>query len=100
MSTCGEIRYEKTYHISKKTSERVHLVDRFIGIKPHTRISDDVVINAIENAIDTSYNSSGKLATNTEDVISKQAVMKQIHEVEIPKENSARKEKKKVRVLL
>jgi len=48
------------------------------------RISNDVVINAIENAVDTSYRASGKLAANTVDVISKQAVIKQIHEVEIP----------------
>ena len=48
------------------------------------RISNDVVINAIENAVDTSYRASCKLAINTADVISKQAVTKQIHEVKIP----------------
>jgi hypothetical protein len=99
MATCGEIKYERTYFKSKETGERAYLTDRMVGIKPHMRISNDVVINAIENAIDTSYRTSGKLATNTNDIISKQAVMKQIHEVEIPKTIKIREEKKKVRVL-
>ena len=99
MATCGEIKYERTYFKSKETGKRVYLADQMVGIKPHMRISNDVVINAIENAVDTSYGASGKLATNTDDVISKQAVMKQIHEVEIPIITEVKKEKKKVRVL-
>ena len=99
MSTCGEIVYSKTYYISKELKGSAYLVDRFIGITPHARISDDVVINIIENAIDTSYNSSGKLATKTDDIISRQSVMKQIHEVEIPKQIIVKEEKKKVKNL-
>jgi|AntAceMinimDraft_17_1070374.scaffolds.fasta_scaffold37686_1 hypothetical protein len=99
MATCGEIKYERTYFKSKETGKRTYLSDNMVGIETHMRISNDVVINAIENAVDTSYRASGKLATNTADVISKQAVMKQIHEVEIPKITEVKKEKKKVRVL-
>jgi hypothetical protein len=99
MATCGEIKYQRTYFKSKETGERTYLTDKMVGIKSHMRISNDVVINAIENAVNTSYRVSGKLATNTDDVISKQAVMKQIHEVEIPKTIKIREEKKKVRVL-
>jgi hypothetical protein len=99
IATCGEITYKRTYFKSKETNKRSYLVDRIVGIESHMRISNDVVINAIKNAIDTSYRASGKLATNTDDIISKQAVMKQMHEVEIPKITNTIKEKKKVRVL-
>lgn len=94
MATCGEIEYKRTYFKSKDTGERAYLTNRIVGIKPHMRISNDIVINAIENAIDTSYRNSGKLSTNTNDIISIQAVTKQFHEVEIPETIKNREEKK------
>lgn len=99
MATCGEIKYKRTYFKSKETGERKYLADHIVGIEPHMRISNDVVINTIENAIDTSYRASGTLATYTDDIVSKQSVMKQIHEVEIPTNQVEREDKKKVRVL-
>ncbi len=99
MATCGEIKYKRTYFKSKETGERKYLADHLVGIKPHMRISNDVVCNVIENAIDTSYRASGNLATYTDDKVSKQSVMKQIHEVEIPIKLKERESKKKVRVL-
>lgn len=99
MATCGEIRYNRTYFISKETGKRVYLADKALGIKPHMRMSSDVVIKAIESAVDMSYRASGERATNTEDIISKQAVKKVIHELEIPSVKKPVKEKKKARVL-
>lgn len=100
MSTCGEINYKRTYYISKETGERRYLADKAVGITPHMRISNDVVINALENAADSSYRASGEKAVYTDDIISKQAVMKQVHEIEIPKKlQEINKEKKKVKIL-
>jgi len=48
------------------------------------RKSQDVVIKSIEHAVEASYRISGENATNTEDIVSKQAVMKDIHKLEIP----------------
>jgi hypothetical protein len=59
MATCGEIKYERIYFRSKETVEKSHLTDRMVRIKPHIRISNDII----------SYRTSGKLATNTNDII-------------------------------
>ncbi len=99
MTTCGEVEYNRTYFISKKTGERVFLTDRAAGIKPHMRVSNDVVIRVLDNAADSSYRLSGENAVYTEDIISKQAVMKQVHELEIPPVKENITEKKKVKVL-
>lgn len=99
MATCGEVNYKRTYFKSKATGERAYLTDKAAGIKPHMRISNDVVIKTLENVVDSSYRLSGENAVYTEDKISKQAVMKQVHELEIPEVKKTLKEKKEVRVL-
>ncbi len=63
------------------------------------RQREEVTVKAIENANDCSYRLSGKNATHTDDIISKQTVMKEIHEMEIPWIIPEVKEKKKQRVL-
>lgn len=98
-ATCGEVNYKRTYFISKKTGERAYLTDRATGIEPHMRISNDVVIKALDNVADSSYRLSGENAVYTDDIISKQSVMKQVHELEIPEVKACVKEKKKVKVL-
>ena len=99
-ATCGEIKYSRTYFKSKETGKRKYLADEAAGIEPHMRISSDVVIKALEQAVETSYRISGENAIYTDDIISKQAVMKQVHELEIPPAKyDDVKEKKKVKVL-
>jgi len=70
-----------------------------MGITPNMRKSEDVTIKALENANDSSYRLSGENATHTEDIISKQTVMKEIHKLDIPWIIPEVKEKKKQRVL-
>ncbi len=99
MATCGEVTYKRTYFVSKETSERAYLADRAVGIEPHMRISNDVVVKTLDHVADSSYRLSGDNAVFTEDTISKQAVMKQVHQLEIPKIKEAPETKKKVKVL-
>ena len=99
MSTCGEISYKRTYFKSKETSEYVYLADQACGITKNMRKSEDVVIEAIKHVTDSSYRLSGEHAVNTEDVISKQAIMKEVHSLEIPALIPALKTKKQVKVL-
>lgn len=87
MATCGLIKYKRTYYKSKDTGERSYLVDEAVGIEKHMRMSKDVVINVLDQVADSSYRLSGERATYTEDIISKQGVMKQVHELEIPANN-------------
>ena len=99
ISTCGEIKYSRTYFESKETGEYVFLADKACGITKNMRKSEDVVIEAIKHVADSSYRISGEHATNTDDIISKQAIMKDVHKLEIPALIPKVTKKKKIKVL-
>lgn len=63
------------------------------------RKSDDVVVNGIKYAAENSYRFSGENATATDDIISKQAIMKDLHELNIPNIFPKLKKKKQVKIL-
>ncbi len=84
LTSCGEITYSRTYFKHRESKEYVYLADRAMGITPNMRKREEVTVKAIENASDCSYRLSGENATHTDDIISKQTVMKEIHEMEIP----------------
>jgi hypothetical protein len=98
-STCGVITYKRTYFKDKRDETFVHLADQACGITKKMRKSDDVVAKGLEHAVDSSYRLSGENATATDDIISKQAVMKDLHEIEIPAIIPKIKKKKQVKVL-
>jgi hypothetical protein len=98
-STCGLITYRRTYFKNKDTGAFIHLADAACGITKKMRKSDDVVAKGLEHVVDSSYRISGEHATETEDVISKQAIMKDVHDLEIPAIIPYVKEKKKKKVL-
>jgi hypothetical protein len=99
MSTCGEIKYKRTYFKSKETGEFVYLADKACCITNKMRKSDDVVVEGIKHAVDSSYRISGEHSTSTDDIISKQAIMKDLHELNIPSLIPKVKEKKKIKIL-
>ena len=99
MTTCGLVKYKRTYFKSKETGEYTYLADQACGITKNMRKSEDVVIEAIKHASDSSYRISGEHAVKTDDVISKQAVMKDIHAIEISAMIPQIKKKKQVKVL-
>ena len=99
LATCGEITYNRTYFKSKTTGGYEYLTDQACGITPNMRKSDDVVVKAIENVVTNSYKLSGKNATNTDDIVSKQAIMKEVHELEVPTIIPKIKSKRKVPIL-
>lgn len=55
LTSFGTIRYSRTYFKPKKGGERKYLVDEIVGIDTHDRVSSDVVINAVEESIESSY---------------------------------------------
>jgi hypothetical protein len=63
------------------------------------RKSEDVVIEALKHVVDSSYRISGEHATNTDDIISKQAIMKDVHRLEIPVLIPSVKKKKRVKFI-
>ena len=98
LTSFGTVTYRRTYYKPKAGGHRKYLVDELAGIKPHERVSADVVINAIEEATQSSYRKAGaKAAYDSE--ISKQAVMNKVHEIEVVDAPLPKKEKRAVRVL-
>ncbi len=98
LTSFGEIRYSRTYFKAKSGGKRQYLVDSIVGISPHERVSSDVVINAIEEAIDSSYRKAGEVASYVEG-ISKQAVMDKVHQIQVQEPELVVKEKREVKTL-
>ena len=98
LTSFGMIKYNRTYFKPKKGGKRRYLVDDIVGVGPHDRVSADVVINAVEEAADSSYRKAGKKATYV-DEISKQAVMNKIHALEITQPEVKVDEKRDVEIL-
>jgi hypothetical protein len=98
LTSFGMVSYKRTYFKPKAGGHRKYLVDELAGIDPHDRVSADVVINAIEEATQSSYRKAGTKAAYDSD-ISKQAVMKKVHEIEVVDAPLPRAEKRTVRVL-
>ena len=98
LTSFGRVDYSRTYFLSKKTGQRKYLVDSIVGINPHDRVTADVVINAIDEAVDSSYRKAGEKASYVEK-ISKQAVMDKIHNLEVVQPSVNIQHKKENRVL-
>ena len=98
LTTFGQIRYSRTYFKPKGGGERKYLVDEIVGIKPHERMTADVVINALEEATESSYRKAGEKACY-EDEVSKQAVMNKVHTAEVNPPKLKYSEKRDVRIL-
>ena len=98
LTTFGTIRYNRTYFKPKSGGKRKYLVDEFVGIKPHDRVSADVVINVVDEAIDSSYRKGGEVAGYL-DEISKQAVMNKIHTLDIKEPEHKVAKKRNVKIL-
>ena len=98
LTSFGDVKYSRTYFKPKNKGKRQYLVDSIVGINPHDRVSADVVINAINEAIDSSYRKAGEAATY-EDTLSKQAVMNKVHQVKVVEAPVKEHEKKEIRIL-
>lgn len=98
LTSIGSVPYSRTYFKPKKGGRRKYLVDELVGINPHDRVSADVVINALEEATQSSYRKAGTKVGYDSD-LSKQAVMKKVHEIEVVDAPVPIAEKKAVRVL-
>ena len=67
LTSFGQIRYTRTYFKPKKGGKRKYLVDEMFGIEPHDRVSADVVINVLEESVESSYSKGGKKAAYMEE---------------------------------
>lgn len=94
ITSLGTVAFGKTLFVDKETGKSAYLLDRMMGIEKHERFTEDAIANLLEEAVQTSYRRGGE-AASLEDDVSKQAVMKKIHALEFPMDDS-KPEKKKV----
>lgn len=94
ITSLGTVVFGKTLFVDKETGKSAYLLDRMMGIEKHERFTEDAIANLLEEAVQTSYRRGGE-AASLEDDVSKQAVMKKIHALEFPMDDS-KPEKKKV----
>lgn len=99
LTSMGNVTYTRTRFRNKADGHTSILTDEQFGIEPHARMTEDVVINIINEATDSSYRKGG-LCASVSDRVSKQTVKNIIHNIDF---ESNREEppkiKKQVKVL-
>jgi len=76
----GEVNYLRTYYKSKKYGSYRYLSDELVGIYPYERMDLSYESELIKEAIETSYEKSGKRASSNVQV-TKQTVMNTIRKL-------------------
>ena len=84
ITTLGTLRYHKTLFIHKQTGERSYLLDRIMGIAPHTRLSEDAIAKLLREAVESSYQKAGNTLCLSGETISRETVMNKIHDLHFP----------------
>lgn len=102
ISIFGELNFKRRYYQDKETKERIYLLDQFLKLEPGERILTNVKERMLEEARETSYRRAGQKASyGTE--ISKQTVKNEINKLkfqeEIKKENTNKKQVKKLYII-
>ena len=95
----GNVEIERAYYKSKNSKERVYLLDKYIGLESHDKVSAAALTRALREAVETSYRKGGEEACLTSDVVSKQTVKNLIHKLDVETEEVVPETKKKIKNL-
>ena len=99
LTTFGNLEIERAYYKPKNGGKSVYLLDKYVGLASHDKVSLAVKTKFVEEAVETSYQKGGEKACMTEDVVSKQTVKNTIHELEVELEEEIPVQKKKIKNL-
>lgn len=83
LTSLGEIAYIHTRFQEKTTGESAYLLDRIMGLTPHTRLSPDAQASLLEEAAQSSYEKAGRLSGG-EGSVSRETVMRHVHRLRVP----------------
>lgn len=97
LTSIGEICYQKTLYVNKRTGERTYLLDRILGLEEKARMTEDAEAQMLNEAVQTSYRKGGE-CTSILDSVSKGTVKNHLHVLQFPRADEAN-EKKQVRYL-
>ena len=99
LTTFGNPEIERAYYKPKNGGKSVYLLDKYVELALHDKVSLAVKTKFVEEAVETSYQKGGEKACMTEDVVSKQTVKNTIHELEVELEEEIPVQKKKIKNL-
>ena len=99
LTTFGNLETERAYYKPEIGGKSVYLLDKYVGLAPHDKVSLAVKTKFVEEVVETSYQKGGEKACMTEDVVSKQTVKNTIHELEVELEEEIPVQKKKIKNL-
>lgn len=99
LTTFGNLEIERAYYKPKNGGKSVYLLDKYVGLAPHDKVSLAVKTKFVEEAVESSYQKVGEKACMTEDVVSKQTAKNTIHELEVELEEEIPVQKKKIKNL-
>lgn len=98
LTSMGNMTYKRTLFKDLRSGKSCYLADKQFGIEPHARMTEDVIINVVKEAADSSYRKGGISASIT-DMVSKETVKNILHGLEIEVPEKAVKKKKQVKRL-
>ena len=100
LTSVGEITFSKTLYKSKTEVDEngkpvyCYLLDKLIGLAPNQTMTEDVMANIYQEAVQTSYRKGGELASP--EGVTKSTVKKLLHETKFPPNFEEPSEKKEV----
>ena len=83
LTSLGTISFPHTRFEHKTTGETAYLLDRLLGLSPHTRLSEDAKVSILEEAAQSSYEKAGRLSGG-EGQVSRETVMRHVHGIHVP----------------
>ena len=96
LTSLGTLHYHKTLFRNKKTGEYEYFLDRAMGLEEHARMTEDAEARILEEAVQTSYEKSGKAVSISQEEVSRETVKNKLHVLKFPKTESYPQEKKEV----
>lgn len=94
LSRFGEFSYKSTTFVNKQTCKHASLVNQYLGISPHERLTERVKEHILQEAVQSNYHRAGE-ECSYQNTLSKEAVMNYLHSLKFP-EHPMWPEKKRV----
>ena len=63
VTSLGTVDFTKTLFTNKESGEMTYLLDRSLGLEPHTRLTEDAEARLLTEAVQNSYRRGGKAST-------------------------------------
>jgi len=97
-TSLGNVTFQRTLFLNKKTKKRTCLLDQIMGLRPGQRLTEDTIAGILEEAVQTSYEKGARQASLTAQV-SRQTVKNKIHSLEFPQDFAIPGNRKKAECL-